>query len=344
MPITTWIKPLTLSLLAIGTPAAFAHQGPLPFSILPNTHHQYLMATNATLATGDNAQAIAIVKETLHLTDASPYAGVRIRTLYDGNSLSALIVYLLSDRTKDYQLVRLNLQSNEQGLYVSQIIRPYTLQTADFAQSPHYAYQHTPECPDPKVQFVIGNNFTGDQSVEAAVHRVYEAAEAAGYHPFLMTTNNPNAPQPTVSAYENWMSCKNVKAFYNESHGSPSGILLTDGDFRYTLVDQDLKDKLNHKIVLFDSCSTFNDPLLSAMTQTTEGDAQQYMAGIVPLPFGASEQTAACVLTQAVAQHAEMTQNLIETCAKQSGLDPMAFRIKGNGADVLDPAQSPEPA
>lgn len=320
----------------IGSAAASICVASPSYTLLPNIHNQYLMATSATSGIAAQSKALQITKQTLGLNDSSPYRNVRIRTEYNSdNQLNALIVYLLNDNVKGADITRINLNNQQQ---VTSVIDHYRVTPDDLKQSPNYATKYTPHCPNPNVQFVIGNNFTYDQSVQKEVQKVYNAAKQAGYNPFLMTTNNPDGPQPTVHAYEDWMSCKNVKGFYNESHGGTEEILLSDGDFMYSTVDSDLQEQLKNKVVLFDSCSTFNDPLLSSMTKQGEGDSQQYIAGIIPLPFGASERTASCFWLAGINQHAELTQNLIETCADSVGLERDAFRIAGNGTDFLTPA------
>lgn len=328
-------RALFLISLFISTATCYAAQSGLKFIVLPNIKTQYLMATNAVLAIDYNKKAIALVEKTLNINSASSLQTVRIRFIYSKNNVPrSLIVYLLSSKNKGFQLVRINLNSN---FTVANVIHHYRLKPEDLAQSPNYAEKTTPVCPDPKVQFVIGNNFFGDESVKKEVHKVYQYAESAGYHPILLTVNDPNSPQPTIHSYENWMSCKNVKGFYNESHGANDEILLSDGDFMYSLVDKDLIEKLKNKIVLFDSCDTFNDPLLAAMTKVDEGDSQKYIAGIVPLPFGSSERTASCIWQLAI-EEKELTQSLIEKCANNNQLPPDSFRIAGNGSSYLHPA------
>jgi hypothetical protein len=331
-----WMIGFTLSAIAS---ASFAMQSTPNFVLLPNIKTQYLMATNAMRALSIESQTINLVKKTLQITDNSPYQTIRIRFIYSNQMQpQALIVYLLSAKTKNLELVRINLNDH---FVVTSVLNNYKLTPADVAESPAYASKATPHCPDESVQFVIGNNFTGDESVEKEVQKVYQMAKDNGYNPFLMDTNNSAGPQPTVESYENWLSCANVKGFYNESHGFNQGIVLSDDDFLYTVVDKDLVEKMQHDVVLFDSCDTFQDPLLSAMTKKNEGDSQDYIAGIIPLPFGSSERTAACIWENAF-KHQPLTQKLIEVCAAKFGLAIDAFRIADNGDTLLRPA-TPEP-
>ncbi|MHB1946806.1 MAG: hypothetical protein ACYCQI_01675 [Gammaproteobacteria bacterium] len=208
------------------------------------------------------------------------------------------------------------------------------------SQSPNYAYPYTPHCPDHRVQFVIGNNFTQHPELEEVVLKVQMLAMIKGYHPIYMDINRHPllGPHPTVHNYLDWMSCPNVKGFYNESHGNPDGIALKDDDLIYSLIDKNLVNQLKEKVVLFDSCDTFQNPLLSSMTDKSKGNSQKYIAGIVPLRFGPSEKTAACFWFEAIYRQAQLNQQLIVTCAKQSGLDPYDFRIKGNDSDHMRPA------
>ena len=323
-----------LSLLGLVSAASAMNDSPT-FTLLPNIKTQYLMSVNASEAASIENQSIELVKRTLNITSASPYKNIRIRTIYNNkNQVEALIVYLLSSQFKSFELVRINLNDN---FTVASVIKNYTLQPDDLMQSPNYAHKYVPTCPDSSVQFVIGNNFTHDESVEKEVQKVYQMAKEKGYNPVLMDTNNPDGPQPTVQAYENWLSCPNVKGFYNESHGWEQGILLSDDDFTYSIINQDLIGKLNHEIILFDSCETFHDPLLSAVTKKQKGDAQQYIAGFISLPFGPSERTASCIWSEAF-NHQDLNQKMIETCAKANNLQLDGYKIKGNGDTHLPPA------
>jgi hypothetical protein len=315
--------------------AAFAISSGPNFVLLPNIKTQYLMSVNAIKASTLENRAIELVKSTLNLANANEYQTVRIRVIYDEqNQVKALIVYLLSSRYKSYELVRINVS----GQFTAEsVIRDYKLTAEDYSQSPNYSSEYKPRCPDKKVQFVIGNNFTGDASVENEVQKVYQLAKENGYNPVLMDTNNVDGPQPTVKSYEDWMSCSNVKGFYNESHGSESGILLSDDDFTYSLVEKDLVNKLSSKVVLFDSCVTFHDPLLSSMTDAAKGNSQQYVAGIIYLPFGASERTASCFWAEAF-NHKDLNRDMLTDCSIKNDLDPQGFGITGNGDNHLNSA------
>lgn len=315
--------------------AVYANSEGPNFVILPNVKTQYLMSVNAERTVSVENRAIELVKQTLNITPSSPYSTVRIRMIYnDHNQVEALIVYLLSSRYKSFELYRINLTSQ---FTVESVINNYKLQDVDQSQTPGYRASFKPKCPDKTVQFVIGNNFTGDESVETEVQKVYQLAKSNGYKPVLMDTNNSDGPQPTIQAYENWLSCPNVKGFYNESHGSEEGILLTDGDFTYDLVNKDLVSKLNGKVVLFDSCVTFHNPLLASMTDAASGNAQQYIAGLIYLPFGASERTASCFWAEAF-NHQDLNADMLADCSNKNGLDPKGFGITGNGDNHLTPA------
>lgn len=302
------------------------------FVLLPNIKTKYLMSVDATKAIKIESQAIELVKNTLNITQASPYRTVRIRFIYnDLNNVKALIVYLLSSVNKSLELVRINLNEN---FIVASVVHDYELQREDLSQSPNYAYKLNAKCPDETVQFVIGNNFDGDASVEKEVQKIYQLAKEKGYKPFLMNINDSSGPQPTVQAYENWFQCPNVKGFYNESHGWSAGIVLADDEFMYTRVDRELTNKLNHEVILFDSCLTFHNPLLAAVTDVRRGNAQQYIAGFISLPFGASERTASCIWKSAF-NHQELNQKMLSECAVQNRLQIDGFKIDGAGEKYL---------
>lgn len=322
-------------LLTFFVSLAFAQTNGPHFVFLPNVKTNYLMSVNAEDVLTTEQKVIELVKKTLNITDQSPYTMVRIRIVYNetDDNIDYLVVYLLSSLNKSVELVRLNLNN----LTVVSVIKNYDLQLADLKQSPYYAEPVVTKCPDKNVQFVIGNNFKGDSSVEKEVQKVYQLAKSKGYKPMLMNINDRKGPQPTVQAYLNWMSCPQVKGFYNESHGWSKGIVLSDEDFTYDLVEKNLVAKLKSNVILFDSCLTFHDPLLAAMSGSSKGNAKQYFAGFISLPFGPSERTASCIWTDAM-NAAALNQKMIEVCAGKYGLELDGFKIKGNGDNHLERA------
>lgn len=320
-------KLLSAFLLSGFLTSSFAMSNEPSFTLLPNIKTQHLLSTDATQALTIENNIIHLVKRALNIRPGSPYRSVRIRTIYnDHNHVEALIVYLLSAQNKSLNLLRINLNDD---FSIAKIINPYELQQADLAQSPH-AKHAQPTCPNKTVQFVIGNVFYGEKSVEKEVQKVYLLAMQLGYSPILLDVNDPNGPQPTLNAYENWLSCPNVKGFYNESHGWQQGIVLADDDFTYLNVSHDLIKKLKSDVILFDSCLTFYDPLLATMTHKNEGDSQQYIAGSISLPFGPSERTASCIWTKAL-KRAALDADMIADCARQYDLQLDGFMITGNG-------------
>ncbi len=329
------IKRLLISFACIvASISSFAKNPDPTFDFLPNIKTQLFNSSQVAI---DQARAIELVKKTLNISANNSYRSVRIRFVYNvQNQIEALQVFLLSSQQKSFEIVKINLTNQ---FVVTSVQRNYELSRADLLQSPLYAHQIQGTCPDQSVQFVIGNNFQiqgpMEESVENEVQLVYQLAKEKGYNPVLLNINNSEGLQPTVQSYIDWMSCPNVKGFYNEAHGSPSGIMLSDDMFTNEIVDKNLIMKLSHDVVLFDSCSVFNDPLLSSMTNFFKGNAKQYMGGIVPLPFGPSERTASCFWAEAFNQQ-RLTQDLIKLCAIKNALEPYAYRIKGNGFKYIE--------
>lgn len=310
------------------------------FDFLPNIKINQLPSDEITTLQG---QAIHLVTEALKLNTDSPYSKVRIRfVLDDQNQPQALVVYLLSSQFKSYTTVKIILDKN---FTLKNVIKDYNTMPTDEAQAPYAMSNNVPTCPDDSVQFVVANNFEGSgpsiDSIEKEVHYVLSIAESRGYHPIFMDVNDPNTPQPTVESYKNWMSCPNVKGFYNESHGHQGGIMLSDGEFGAKEIEKTLAKKLSDKAVLFDSCSTFNNPLLDAVVNPTKANAQQFVGGKVSLPFGPSERASSCFWEGALNQQ-NMNSLLMIYCTLKAKVKPgegtmklTDMRIKGNGSDKL---------
>lgn len=322
---------LAFALTAISS-AALAQNDAPNFVIFPNVNTEYLMSINASQVLATDNKVINLVKQTLKITPDSPYRNIKIRMIYDAHhQVKSLIVYLLSTTYKSFDLVRIDLNAN---FTVANVIKHYELQDQDLMQTPAYAHKHVPVCPDEKVQFVIGNNFYHDESVNKEVLKVFEMAKNHGYNPVLMNVNDSSTQQPTIEAYENWLSCPNVKGFYNEAHGWSRGIVLSDGDFTYSIIKADLIGKFKDKVILFDSCETFHNPLLASVIDEDKGNAAQYVAGIISLPFGASERTASCFWAQAF-DHGDLHREMLNACSAKHGLQLDGYGIGGHGDNHL---------
>jgi hypothetical protein len=73
------------------------------------------------------------------------------------------------------------------------------------------------------------------------------------------------------------------------------------------------------------------------MTDAAKGNSQQYVAGIIYLPFGASERTASCFWAEAF-NHKDLNRDMLTDCSIKNDLDPEGFGITGNGDNHLNPA------
>ena len=151
-----------------------------------------------------------------------------------------------------------------------------------------------------------------------------------GYQAVMLDGNNPNAYQPTVQAYLDWMSCPQVKGFHNESHGSSTRILLKDGDIGNVQIEKYLHSQLQHKMILFDSCLTFQRPLLDYMTKYEYADAPIYIGGNIELPFGPTEPIVRCIWRAALDQQA-MSDELVTSCTESQHITTRYF---GDSVDI----------
>ena len=68
-----------------------------------------------------------------------------------------------------------------------------------------------------------------------------------------------------------------------------------------------------------------------------KGNAQQYIAGIISLPFGPSERTASCFWALAF-NHQELNRTMLNDCSVKNDLQVDGYGIGGNGDKYLLPS------
>lgn len=132
-----------------------------------------------------------------------------------------------------------------------------------------------------KTQFVVGSAFPQVATAKEAVESIAKSAELAGHEAVILLGDDAN-----LVNYKKYLASDTVVAFCNIGHGNKKGIMVSDGSLTYKWFNT-LKNELKPKVIYFNSCITYNNPLWqSIMTHGT----RTYIAGKIKLKIGLSEQ------------------------------------------------------
>ena len=265
-----------------------------------------------------------IVKQTLNAANQSNYASAKVQPIYNSEgSMDHLLVYLPSKTNYSMSVMRINLKQSDTQYTASKVINNYTLSSSDWQQQPGV---QNAKCPNPKVEFVAATSVPDYPTAKQYVDEVYQSAKKHGYNTVELLGD-----EASTTNYENYLSCPKLKGFYNIGHGSPDGILLSDGMLGTEQFSQMHKELNERAVVVLNSCNVFMDPLKSAVIDGS--DPQKYSGGISTLLIGTSEPASACFWEHAF-DGKPMTQWL-NSCATK--IDPNdTWGIGGNGSDTLN--------
>lgn len=301
----TWMFRFAIFISLLFSSATFAQTA---ISVMPN----------AKLSPALSSEIANIVKKNVDLSGDIQKAKVQV--IYKDNKPSYLLVYLLS--SKNYSLTITKIELNAKFKSTS-VIKNYRLQKQDLQQQP----KKFSACPNEAVNFVSGTPADEIPTAKAVIEQVTTMATENGY-----TAAKMLGDEASVENYIGWLSCPNLKGFYNVGHGNDSGILLADGFLSHEVFKTELNAKLAARtVVLFNSCEVVNDPLKSSITE--DANAQKYAGGITTLWIGPSEKASQCFWAEAF-KHQEMSPALAYCAEKHDPTD--VWGIEGHGADVLN--------
>jgi hypothetical protein len=268
-----------------------------------------------------------IVKQNIDLTKLVDVLEIRVQTIFNPktNSPDHLLVYTLSAKNYSYTITQIKLNSAFQK---TAVVSHYHLSKLDQSQQPGMKHLNDITCPDTAVEMLSATPVSYIRTAGNAIKHITNLATAYKYNAKSLLDTDA-----TVENYVAYLSCPNLKGFYNIGHGSEDGIMLDDGILSHDVISEKLKDTLHEKVVvLFNSCEVFQDPLKGSLIN--DADAQKYAGGITPLRIGPSELASQCFWVSAFA-HYDATSSL-EFCnyhfdQKQGDI----WGIDGKGSETL---------
>lgn len=212
------------------------------------------------------------------------------------------ILYLLSNQYWQIQKIRIDLDSAGN---VKNTIDSYHENKSEL----NMLVKNTESaCPDPSVQFVAISAYPEVGSVTQSIESVYAAASKR--YKSVKILGDDVARSDT---YKNWLSCTNLRGFYSIGHGDETEIMVGNGeliDFNF-FASKNLINNFRYTTVALNSCLVFNNPLgtqlsfgnvftKTAFINNPGPHAYEYLGGYMSLLIGASEETSACFMVNAI--------------------------------------------
>lgn len=296
-------------------------------SLALGTPHITLMGNNHGTFSAPIGNITEIIKKYVDTSAQSPYSQIAVQPIYNNqHQLDHLLVYLASKTSYQLQLERISLNQQHGHFLATQARFVEHLSAEELAEQPGAQLQG--ECPNPQVEFVAATPVPYIKTAKQYVEKVYADANAHGYKTIKLEGN-----AASIENYKNYLSCPQLKGFYNIGHGSPSGIMLSNGILSakdFNAMQQKLQEKT---VIVLNSCQVFNDPLKSAVI--AGADPQKYTGGISSLRIGTSEPASACFWSHAF--NGEPLSQWLNSCTQQ--LDPYdQWGMGGKGGEQLSPA------
>lgn len=200
----------------------------------------------------------------------------------DNDGLSDfLIVYFLHKESYRSDITRITLGKDYEFLLVEDNYKPGPGESSTEREESYAC-----DCPDDTVEILISTCETGIPTAVEGVNTSYDYAVNAGYTARKLLGNEEN-----TTDINNWLCCPNLLYWGRIGHGSTTGIYLDDGVLSYTYFNSLEPGALQGKVLYFNSCQVFNDPLKSSILGK---DALKFIGGICNLWIGPSEKVFKC--------------------------------------------------
>ncbi|MBI5477109.1 MAG: hypothetical protein HY964_10290 [Ignavibacteriales bacterium] len=260
-----------------------------------------------------------VVRDKLLLKSMKPYhkAQVVVKHRPDG-APESLIAFLLRAHTYTADVAKVTLGAK----YAIKNVKFDHVPTAREINVP--AAIKLPPIIQPKVpvQFVFGTPVPEILTAKQCVETLYKLGVSLGYKCVKLL-----GPQANLANYKKYLS-GHLLGFVNVGHGNTSGIAVADG-FLSSSWFTGLKPKsLLPEVVYFNSCQTFNPPLLTAVVKAGR---RTYVAGKVNLLIGPSEDVCKCFWAKIlIPRFSERMGRALVACEGAKYPNPNSHGISGD--------------
>ena len=257
-----------------------------------------------------------VVMDNLLLPSMKPYHKVQVTVKRGtGAAPEAIVAYLLRAHTYTADVAKVKLGAN----YAVKSVKLSHVPTAREASAPPVRKSAIPP-PDRTVQMVFGTPVPEIATAKAAVEYLYKLGTALGYRCVKLL-----GPSANLANYKKYLS-GHLLAFVNVGHGNTTGIALADGFLSSIWFARLPAKSLWPEVIYFNSCQTFNPPLLPAIEKAGR---RTYVAGKVNLLIGASEEVCKCFWTKVLKAGEWMGRSLV-ACEKAKYPNPNSHGISGD--------------
>jgi hypothetical protein len=269
----------------------------------------------------ESKQIQKAVMDRLLLPASEPYHKVQVVVKHrpDGKP-EAIIAYMLRLYTYTADVVKLDVD-DKYG--VRAVERAYVEEEEiEYAASAAEAVIRIPRVtPD----MVFGTPVPEIATAKKAVETACRIATAAGFRCVKLLGKDAN-----VANYQHYLK-GHLKAFGNVGHGWTGGIVLADGNLTSGWFSGLPKKSLWPEVIYYNSCQTFNAPLLPAIR---DAGARTFAGGKVNLLIGPSEEVFKCFWDAVLKKKAPMGDSLAK-CEKAKYPVSNAHGISGDTGKFL---------
>ncbi len=192
-----------------------------------------------------------------------------------------LFVYFMSNGKYKTDVSRVILGDNYEFLLIESNYVPGQWETSAELEG-----EAKGTCPDDSVEVLLSTCETGISTAVSAINTSYNDAVSAGY-----TARKLMGSEENTTDIDNWLCCPNLIYWGRVGHGYTGGLVLDDGNLTYSYFNSLGTNALQGKVLYFNSCEVFNDPLKSSILNK---GAFKFIGGICSLYIGSSEEVFKC--------------------------------------------------
>ena len=266
------------------------------FAIFPNVEKK--------IGADDTKRIKDVVQEALVARTTQPYLKVQVSARYAKTGApDSLVVYMLRAYTYTCDVAVLKVGSDYQ---VKSINREIDLKMVEGPFVRDRIEADISAILRKRPQLVFATPVPEIATASAAIDYLYTLGTRLGYVCVKLTGATAN-----LANYKKYLN-GHIAGFVNIGHGNTSGIVVSDGFLGSSWFSGVGAKGLAPEVVYFNSCQTFNPPVLTAINGAGR---RTYVGGKVNLLIGPSEEVCKCFWTKVLKAKLPMGTSLT-SCEK----------------------------
>jgi len=279
-------------------------------------------AERAVWAAEESKAVRKVVMDNLLLSSMKPYHKVQVTVKRGtGAAAEAIVAYMLRAHTytADVAMVKVGPDYAVKSIDLSYVAAEEDT-FASIAAPPAVTKKSVRATKQRPVLMAFGTPVPEIATASAAVEYLYKLATRLGYPCVKLLGASAN-----LANYRRYLG-GHLLAFVNVGHGNTTGIALSDGFLSSSWFGRLPAKSLWPEVIYFNSCQTFNPPLLPAIEKAGR---RTYVAGKVNLLIGASEEVCKCFWTKTLKAGEWMGRSLV-ACERAKYPNPNSHGISGD--------------